>query len=45
MAVMHDGGGMLVCIVMHYKIDVTPNMALDKCESLHVTIPYLLRIE
>ena len=43
--VMHGGGGIPSSAVRPCGMDVTFNMALDMCESLHLTIPYLLRGE
>ena len=46
MEVMHGGGGTPLCAVRACGMDViTPSKALDMYESLHLTIPYLLRGE
>ena len=43
--IMHDGGRTRLSAIRLCMMDVTPCMALDVCESLHLSIAYLLRGE
>ena len=43
MGIMHSGEGILLSVIRPYKMNVTPSMALDMCESPHLTISYLLK--
>ena len=45
MEIMHGGGGTPLSIVRPCGMDVIRRKALDVCESLHLSIPYLLRDE
>ena len=45
MGVIYGGGGTPLSAVRLYRMDITPNMALDMYGSPHLTISYLLKDE
>ena len=43
--VMHGGRGIPLSVVRPHRMDITPDMALNMCRSLHLTVNYLLKSE